>query len=806
MTASARGDYLGRILDIAFDEIYIFSAESLNFIEVSTGARRNLGYDMAELATMTPFDIKPDLTPDAWRSLIRPLERGEEKLIVFEARHRRKDGSYYPVELRLQLLAGESPPVFIAIVHDISQRQRTEQALRSSEKRFRALVEQSPFGIQVLSPDGRTLMVNQAWEAMTGATLDALRDYNLLHDEQLVRKGIMPAIEKAFAGEAVQIPPIAYNSAETPQVKVPETTFCTRAHLYPIKDDDGQIREVILMHEDVSEQQRAESALRASEQRFHILAQVSPVGIFRTDAVGSCVYVNERWCEMAGLAPEDAAGEGWARALHPEDRTRVFQEWQRAALSRRPFRTECRFQRPDGTITWLLAQAAAEHDAQGEVIGYVGTITDITERKRSEEAIRHIASGVSAQTGEEFFNSLVTHLTKIFHADYAFVGICEGQHRIRTIAVCDHGRRAENFIYDLAHTPCANVLDQGTCSYPENVQSLFPRDQLLKTLGIESYIGTPLFDQQGEALGLIVILDNHAMEDIGWIQPILEIFAARTSAELERLRALAELERHRDSLEEMVRERTAEVQAQAMIIEGERAALAYANRELESFAYSVSHDLRAPLRAINGFSQALVEDYSAALDGEGQDYLRRIRAASRRMGHLIDDLLMLSRVSRQELQGEEITLSAMAEEILAELAASTPARRAEVLVEPGLRARGDPQLLRVVMENLLGNAWKYTSKKDLARIEFGTLRHDGEAVYYVRDNGAGFDMRYADKLFVAFQRLHHADEYEGSGIGLATVARIIHRHGGRIWGEGESGRGATFYFALPRETEGDAIS
>ncbi len=802
MTDPAPAGYLGRILEIAFDEIYIFDAATLKFIEVSPGARRNLGYTMAEISAMTPFDLKPDLSDEAWRALIRPLEAGEQKLVVFESRHRRKDGSYYPVELRLQLAGDESPPVFIAIVHDISQRQQTELALQSSEKRFRELVEQSPFGIQVLSPDGRTLMVNRAWEKMTGATLMDLEDYNLLQDRQLVAKGIMPYIEEAFAGETVQVPPVFYNSTETPEVPVPETTFCTRAHLYPIKDDSGRIREIILMHEDVTEQQRAETALRASEQRFHILAQVSPVGIFRTDAAGSCIYVNERWCEMAGMSSAEAAGDGWARALHPEDRERIFRQWQQAAAGQYPFRSECRFLRPDGTVTWLLAQAAAERGGEGSVVGYVGTITDITERKRSEEAIHNIASGVSAQTGEKFFESLVIHLTRIFHADYAFVGLFEDSQQIHTIAVCAHGRSAENFSYTLTGTPCANVIGQQTCSYTHDVQRQFPDDEMLKTLNIESYIGIPLFDQAGKPLGLVAVLNSNAMEDSPWIQPILEIFAARTSAELERLHALAELERHRDALEEMVRERTAEVRAQAMIIEGERAALAYANQELESFAYSVSHDLRAPLRAINGFSQALEEDYGATLEEEAQNYLYRIRTASRRMGQLIDDLLMLSRVSRQQLHRQQVALSRIAEEIMAELQEASPARQAEVIIEADLYARGDGQLLRVVLENLLGNAWKYTSKAPLTRIEFGALRQGNEEVYYVRDNGAGFDMRYADKLFVAFQRLHHLNEYEGSGIGLTTVARIIHRHGGRIWGEGESGKGAVFYFVLQRHQQG----
>ena len=224
--------------------------------------------------------------------------------------------------------------------------------------------------------------------------------------------------------------------------------------------------------------------------------------------------------------------------------------------------------------------------------------------------------------------------------------------------------------------------------------------------------------------------------------------------------------------------------------------LAAANRELEAFAYSVSHDLRAPLRAIDGFSQALLEDYGERLDGPGLDYLRRVRAASQRMAALIDDLLQLSRLTRAPLQPRVVDLSSMAREILSELQEQQPDRFVQVDIQPGMQVWGDPGLLRTALQNLLDNAWKYTSKNAYARIEVGCDQTDGDTVFYVRDNGAGFDMGYADKLFGPFQRLHHPSEYEGTGIGLATVQRIIHRHGGRIWAESSPGQGATFYFRL----------
>lgn len=222
------------------------------------------------------------------------------------------------------------------------------------------------------------------------------------------------------------------------------------------------------------------------------------------------------------------------------------------------------------------------------------------------------------------------------------------------------------------------------------------------------------------------------------------------------------------------------------------------NKELESFSYSVSHDLRAPLRSIDGFSHALLEDYSDRLDEAGKDYLNRVRAACQNMGQLIDDLLGLSRVIRHELRFEEVDLTATVRSIVAQLTQSEPDRRVHVEIAEGVRAQGDPGLLRIVLENLLNNAWKFTRKTSDPRIEFGTLEKDGVPVMFVRDNGAGFDMSYADKLFGAFQRLHEAREFPGTGIGLATVHRIVHRHGGRVWAEAAVGKGATFSFALPR--------
>ncbi|HEY6951294.1 MAG TPA: ATP-binding protein, partial [Bacteroidota bacterium] len=225
------------------------------------------------------------------------------------------------------------------------------------------------------------------------------------------------------------------------------------------------------------------------------------------------------------------------------------------------------------------------------------------------------------------------------------------------------------------------------------------------------------------------------------------------------------------------------------------------NKELEAFSYSVSHDLRAPLRSIDGFSAALLEDYTDKLDDQGRDYLRRVRGATQRMAELIDDMLEIARVTRSEMRIQTVDLTAMSESIALELKKSNPDRHAEFHIAKDISVEGDPHLLRIVMENLLGNAWKFTGKTGCPKIELGITDAEGKRAVFVRDNGVGFDMQYADKLFGVFQRLHTPAEFPGTGIGLATVQRIVHRHDGHVWAKATPGQGATFYFTLAKGRE-----
>ena len=327
----------------------------------------------------------------------------------------------------------------------------------------------------------------------------------------------------------------------------------------------------------------------------------------------------------------------------------------------------------------------------------------------------------------------------------------------------------------LKHGEIHRVDDVAAISMPSELQVLVEK-------GIRSYINIPLV-VQGELLGTLNIgadvTEAFTAEDMNIAWEIADSLAIA----IQQARLYQQVQKHAQDLEQRVAERTAE--------------LTTTNKELERFGYSVSHDLRAPLRGINGFSMALIEDYGAILDEEGRDYLKRIRAATLRMGQLIDDLLNLARVTRTEMVRQTIDLSAIARSIADNFQKEQPDRRVEVHIQEGAVIHGDVLLMTVVLQNLLDNAWKFTSKHKHAHIEFGFRDEANERVIYVRDDGAGFDMAYKDKLFYPFERLHTPQEFEGSGVGLATVRRIIERHGGRVWAEGEIDKGATVWFSVP---------
>lgn len=396
----------------------------------------------------------------------------------------------------------------------------------------------------------------------------------------------------------------------------------------------------------------------------------------------------------------------------------------------------------------------------------------------------------------------VAHLTIPELGDWCAINVME-DNRPRWVALAHLNPRiqaeGERYLhqYELVHDNLPNAVLQGTPKiYNDNLEEfvaeLTPDPAIARMLyeqmlvgGIKSVLLVPLV-LRGKVSGLIALVfaESGNRHDLSHLLLGKEL-GRRAAVAVENSQLYRELQRWSQNLEQRVEERTRQ--------------LTDVNHELETFSYSVSHDLRAPLRAIDGFSQALIEDYADQLDEDGQNYLRRVRAATQRMGALIDDLLELSRVTRREMATVPIDLSLIAHEVIEELQTAEPDRKVEVIIQPGLKADGDTNLVFIVLQNLLGNAWKFSSRQEVAKIEFGTTRYEGEEVFFVRDNGAGFDMQYGNKLFGAFQRLHHNNEFEGTGIGLATVQRIVHRHGGWVKATAVIGQGATFYFTLGSE-------
>ena len=492
---------------------------------------------------------------------------------------------------------------------------------------------------------------------------------------------------------------------------------------------------------------RGMAGRRVAEERLRLLVgSVRDYAIYMVDPAGYVGSWNAGAERIKGYAPAEILGQHFARFFTPEDVAagRPAAVLHAAAAEERYEEENWRV-RKDGSRFWADVVITALRDDSGKLLGFAKVTRDLTERKRAEQALR---------ASEERFRILaVTANDAILSAD-----------RHGNITYFNPG--AERIFGFTSDEVIGRPL---TALMPERFRDAH-------RTGLARYVAT------GEArvIGKTLELAGRRKDETEF--PLeLSLATWKQGAEV--------------AFTAIIRDITARKEAEDTL-RRYASQLEVANQELEAFCYSVSHDLRAPLRSLDGFSQALLDDYRDRLDDTGRDFLQRVRAASQRMGTLIDDLLSLSRVTRGEVQVEEVDLSALAAAAAADLKKSDPARAVTFAIAPHLVVRADAGLMRIVLQNLLGNAWKFTGKRSSARVEVGSMAHDGRRAFFVRDDGAGFDMAYAAKLFGAFQRLHAAAEFPGSGIGLATVQRIIHRHGGQVWAEGAPDRGATFYFTL----------
>ena len=693
--------------------------------------------------------IHPEDAPRLQRTFMGAVQGGT----IYELEHRivRPDGTVRWVYNRAQPYfdPGGALLRYVGVTLDITDRKQADAALRESEELRRAVMDSSPDAIYVKDRQSRWLLGNPEVLRIVGRTAEqALGKTDLeLYANPAIGRAILENDQQVFAtGRTGTFEELA---------ETPEGHRVFQSIKAPRRDAEGMVIGLIGISRDITEQKKAETALRESEARLAAVMENLPVGIWVVDAKGQVTAKNHAadviWRGDAPLSerPEDYAdyitfdvetGKRLAVDDYPLART------LRTGLPVSP--VELRIRRFDGTDGFIMISTAPLRGPGGTLTGAVGINLDITEQKLADEALRR---------SEEKFKVIASctpdHLlVQDRDLRYTFVlnpqlGLSEKEMLGRT----DH---------DFLNREDADRITAIKRQVLETGRAIRLESPLLSSTGETEYFEgsyVPRFDAEGRVDGLI-----------GYFHNVTE----------------------RKRTEERIQRLNAELQSQA-------AGLAAANQELEAFAYSVSHDLRAPLRAIDGFGRILLRDQAPLLDEPGRDNLHRIRAATQRMATLIDDLLQLSRTARAGFNRVALDLAPVARAIAAELDAVEPSRRVTWQIAATLPAHGDAALLRIALENLLGNAWKFTGRRDDARIEFGTMERDDGPAFFVRDNGVGFDMRYAGKLFGAFQRLHTSEEFPGTGIGLATVQRIIHRHGGRVWAEGETGAGASFYFTLP---------
>jgi len=612
------------VLEASLNEIYVFDAQTLQFNYVNGAALRNLGFDLDAMRKLTPRDIKPDLSAAAFDELVGPLRRGERQRAVFQTVHRRSDGSRYPVEVHLQLVERRDRDVFLAIVNDITERKQAEAALHDSEARFRSVVASNMMGIIFWNAHGDITETNNAFLRMVGYTEEDVRtgrvqwskmtppEYRELDEKgiaEIATTGVCRPFEKEYIRKDGSRVPILIGAGALPQCP-----------------DEG-----VAFVLDISERKRAEAALQASEAAYRTLVETSHDLIWSVDAQGRWTFVNAAAKDIYGYEPAEMLGRPFMDFETPEQARIDLETFARIKAGTPHFNYETVHLRKDGSLVMLNFNAVVLRDEHGVVLGTTGTAQDITERKRTEAALR--------------------------------------------------------------------------------------------TLNAE--------------------------------------------------------------LEQRVLDRTA--------------LLAVKNKELETFSYSVSHDLKAPLRGIDGYSKLLLDDYADKLDDQGRAFIDNIRAAAGNMQQLIEDMLAYSRLERRDLAVGPVDLRATVQAVLRERDFDLAQVNLTVDLAVG-RVLVDVDGLTIALRNLLDNALKFSRSRQPPMIEVRSWISGNRHIVAVRDNGTGFAMKHHDTIFQMFQRLHRAEDYAGTGIGLAIVRKAMDRMNGRVWAESEPNCGAVFYLDLPCAT------
>lgn len=645
------------------------------------------------------------------------------------------------------------------VVLDVSDRKQVELELHQQKELLQLIFDHMPVMASIFSPRGEVLMINQQLEQVIGwtkpeyETIDVLREcYPDLADYEATMQQIIAADS---TWREVKIKVKDGRILDTSWIQIRLSDGKTMSIGQDITDRKQLVSSLAQINQELEIRvAKRTEALQQQEALLRESQQVAHLGSWElTAATGDVIWSPEMF-QIFGYDPAQPAPsflqqshnflpEDWQRLIHLVDRAIQFGE---------PYEVDLQIIQQDGSLGYIFAKGQPTLDEDGQLRRLVGIAMDISDRKQAEQEIIR-----SRDLQEAIFNE---------SADALF--IVDAQ----TLLTLDCNRRAMELFGVTNKAELISIAGHTLQRQPFTNEELASVDQELATAGVWSR-EIEYVNRQGN-----LFWGNIAVKPI--------VVASRTM-HLVRVMDISD----RKLAETKIQQTTQQLET--------------ANRELETFAYSVSHDLRAPLRAIDGFSKALIEDYGDQFDEEAKDYFDRIHRAVERMGDLIDDLLRLSRVSRVEAQYSKVNLTNLVQRIATRLQESEPDRRVEFAIAPEAIVYADANLLQIALENLLQNAWKFTSHHPTARIEFGITQAEVEAqvetVYFVRDDGAGFDMAYATMLFGVFQRLHNTNEFPGTGIGLATVQRVIHRHGGRVWAEGAVEVGATIYFTLPNRVE-----